>query len=77
MAKPKECFGELANMSVRYRAQGQNYYLYVDKEKLKECDQCPYFSKCMFLKYNDMFSELIKLLNEQRNPGTQSIRNRL
>jgi hypothetical protein len=77
MAKPKECFGELANMAIRFRSQGGNYYLYKDKEKLKECDQCPYFSKCMFVKYSDMFEEMIKLLNEQRNPGSQKIRTRL
>jgi len=51
MAKPKECFGELANMAIRYRSQGGSYYLYKDREKLKECDQCPYFNKCMFVKY--------------------------
>ena len=29
------------------------------------------------LKYNDIFEEMIKLLNEQRNPGSQKIRTRL
>jgi len=77
MGKPKECFGELANMAVRYRSQSQNNFLFVDDEKLKECDQCQYFTKCMFVKNKQMFEELIKLINEQRNPGSQVIRNRL
>ncbi len=77
MAKPKECFGELANMALRFRAQSQNYFLFVDDQKLKECDQCQYFNKCMFVKYNELFGEMVKLLNEQRNPGSQVIRNRL
>ena len=64
MVERKECFGELANMSVRYRDQSRQHFLRVDEEKLKECDQCALFCKCMFLKYNDMFRTLLGLVND-------------
>lgn len=66
MAERKECFGQLANIRVRYRDLSKQHFLYVDQEKLKECDQCPLFSKCMFLRYNEIFKELIQLLDEKR-----------
>ena len=64
MPEMKECFGQLANMSIRYRNQSRAHYLRVDDEKLKECDACKLFTKCMFLKYNDLIRELIKKLDE-------------
>jgi len=60
----KECFGELANMTVRYNASTKKYFLRIDDEKLKECDHCPLFTKCMFLKYNEMIKELIRLVDD-------------
>lgn len=64
MSETKECFGQLANMRVRFRDHSKQHYLYVDSEKLKECDRCPLFAKCMFLRYNEIFKELIRLLDE-------------
>lgn len=64
MAETKECFGQLANMSFRFIDASKSHILRVDEEKLKECDRCPLFTKCMFLKYNDMFREVLRLLDE-------------
>lgn len=60
----KECFGELANMTVRYNNSTKKHYLRVDDEKLKECDNCPLFSKCMFMRYNEIIQELLRLIDE-------------
>ena len=65
MADTKECFGQLANIRVRFRDHSKQHYLYVDQEKLKECDRCPLFAKCMFLRYNDLFKDVLQLLDEQ------------
>ncbi|MBX7257401.1 MAG: hypothetical protein K1Y02_13640 [Candidatus Hydrogenedentes bacterium] len=62
----KECFGQLANMSIRFRDHSKQHFLRVDEEKLKECDTCPLFTKCMFLKYNDLMKEMLKLLDERK-----------
>lgn len=59
----KECFGQLANISIRYRDASKQHYLRVDDEKLKECDQCALFGKCMFLRYNDLIKELLRLVD--------------
>lgn len=71
MTEKKECFGQLANMRVRYRDFSKQHYLYMDNEKLKECDQCPLFAKCMFLRYNELFKELLQMVGGK---GTQSFR---
>ena len=63
MAETKECFGQLANIRVRFRDHSKQHYLYVDQDKLKECDRCALFTKCMFLRYNELFKELLKLLD--------------
>ena len=63
MPEMKECFGQLANLSVRFRDLSKQHYLRVDEEKLKECDTCRLFTKCMFLKYNDLFKEVLTLLD--------------
>lgn len=60
----KECFGELANMTVRYNNSTKKHYLRVDDEKLKECDQCPLFTKCMFVRNNEIIQELLRLIDE-------------
>ncbi len=60
----KECFGQLANMTVYYNHSTKKHFLRVDDEKLKECDRCPLFTKCMFLKYNDMIRELIRMVDD-------------
>ncbi|HOZ50062.1 MAG TPA: hypothetical protein PLO37_18600 [Candidatus Hydrogenedentes bacterium] len=64
MPQMKECFGQLANIRVRFRDQSKQHYLYVDNEKLKECDQCPLFTKCMFLRYNEIFKDLLQLVDD-------------
>lgn len=69
--KMKECFGQLANMTIRYRDASRQHFLRVDDEKLKECDTCHLFTKCMFVKYNDMIRELLKLVNEAKEPRTR------
>ena len=74
MAEKKECFGQLANMRVKYRDQSKQHYLHVDSDKLKECDRCPLFTKCMFLRYNDLFKELLDLVD---NPGGSRVRSTL
>ena len=66
----KECFGQLANMTIRFNNSTKMHYLRKDEEKLKECDQCNLFNKCMFVKYNEMFDELIRLIDE--NGATDS-----
>ena len=60
----KECFGELANLRIAYNNSTRNHFLRVDEEKLKECDRCPLFTKCMFLKYNEVTQELLRLIDE-------------
>ena len=73
MAAMKECFGQLANMSVRYRNQSQAHYLRIDEEKLKECDSCKLFTKCMFLKYNDVIRELLKKIDDMESSKAQRL----
>ncbi len=61
----KECFGQLANMKITYNNSTRRRYLRVDEEKLKECDHCPLFNKCMFLRYNEIMRELLSMLDDQ------------
>jgi len=69
MPETKECFGRCANMSVRYRDAAKLHFLYVDEEKMKECDICPLFSRCMFLRYNEVIKDLLQILdNKGRDP---------
>lgn len=63
MSEVKECFGRCANMSVRFRDHSKQHYLRIDEEKLKECDRCPLFNKCMFVRYNDVIKELLQLID--------------
>jgi hypothetical protein len=65
VAEMKECFGQLANMTVRFRDLSKQHYLRVDEEKLQECDGCHLFTKCMFLKYNELIKDLLKRIDEQ------------
>ena len=60
----KECFGQLANMKVSYNNSTRRHYLRVDDEKMKECDQCPLFNKCMFLRYNELMKEMLRMIDE-------------
>ena len=60
----KACFGELANMKIAYNNSTRKHYLRVDDEKLKECDQCPLFGKCMFLRYNELMKEMLQLIDQ-------------
>ena len=59
----KECFGQLANMKVTYNNSTRKHYLRVDEEKLKECDQCNLFNKCMFVRYNEVMQEMLRLID--------------
>lgn len=70
----KECFGELANLTVHYNKGTRKHFLRQDDEKLKECDNCPLFTKCMFLRYNDLFRELLRILDDT---GTEDPRPRI
>lgn len=64
MSDIKECFGQLANVTVRMNPSTRKHFLRVDDEKLKECDKCPLFAKCMFLRYNEIFQEVFRLLDD-------------
>ena len=64
--KMKECFGQCANMTIRFRDASKQHFLRIDEEKLRECDTCHLFNKCMFIKYNDMIRDLIKLIDESK-----------
>jgi hypothetical protein len=59
----KECFGQCANMTIKFRDHSKQHYLRVDEEKLKECDTCNLFNKCMFLRYNELIKDMLKLLD--------------
>ncbi|MCC6488864.1 MAG: hypothetical protein IT364_15300 [Candidatus Hydrogenedentes bacterium] len=74
MAQPpmKECFGQLANMSIRIRDHSKQHYLRVDEEKMKECDTCHLFTKCMFLKHNDLMREMLKMIDANRSPESMT-----
>ncbi|MDZ4858160.1 MAG: hypothetical protein SGI88_04195 [Candidatus Hydrogenedentes bacterium] len=63
MPQLKECFGQCGNLTIKFRDHSKQHYLRVDEEKLKECDVCPLFSKCMFLRYNELIKELLKLVD--------------
>lgn len=63
MPEIKECFGRCANMTVKFRDHSKQHYLRVDEEKLKECDHCALFNKCMFVRYNEIIRELLQLID--------------
>lgn len=63
MPEMKECFGHCANMTIRFRDHSKQHYLRIDDEKLKECDRCVLFNKCMFVRYNDLIKELLQLID--------------
>jgi hypothetical protein len=65
----KECFGQLANLNIKKNVSTQKHYLRRDDEKLKECDTCNLFTKCMFLKYNDIIKELLEIVDEASEQG--------
>lgn len=65
MPPMKECFGQLGNMSIRYIEQSRQHVLRMDDEKLKECDTCHLFTKCMFLRYNDLMRTMLRMLDER------------
>lgn len=67
----KECFGQLANLKITLNNSTQRHYLRRDDEKLKECDTCNLFTKCMFLKYNEIIKDVLEIAdhaNEQGQP---------
>lgn len=60
----KECFGQLAHLKIHYNNSTQKHFLRKDSEKLKECDKCHLFNKCMFLKYNELMQEMLRMIDE-------------
>lgn len=64
MAEKKECFGQLANLTIHYNHSTSKHYLRKDTTKLKECDRCSLFTKCMFLKYNELMEEMLRMIDE-------------
>lgn len=60
----KECFGQLANMKISFNNSTQKHYLRTDDEKLRECDECSLFNKCMFLRYNELMKEMLELVDD-------------
>jgi len=69
MPEVKECFGRCANMTIRFRNHSKQHFLRIDEEKLKECDRCPLFNKCMFLRYNDLIKELLQMIDKAGGDG--------
>jgi hypothetical protein len=65
----KECFGQLANLSIMYNNSTQRHYLRQDDVKLRECDECPLFNKCMFLKYNALMKEMLEIMDDNAGAG--------
>lgn len=61
----KECFGQLANMSISFNNSTQRHYLRVDEVKLRECDECSLFNKCMFLRYNALMKEMLEIVDDR------------
>lgn len=64
MPEQKDCFGQLAGLAIRFRDRTKQHFLRLDEEKLKECDHCHLFNKCMFLRYNELLKEVLTLLDE-------------
>ena len=60
----KECFGQLGNTTIHYNNRTQRHFLRVDEEKMKECDECPLFMKCMFLRHNELMRELLRMIDD-------------
>ena len=71
MTQMKECFGQLANMSISFRSTSKQHYLRVDEDKYKECDTCPLLVKCMFLKYNELIRDLLRLVDSANPQDTK------
>ncbi|GEM_PF-1258185 len=71
MTQMKECFGQLGNMSITFRNASKQHFLREDEEKLKECNTCPLFVKCMFLKYNELIRDLLRLIDSASPQDTK------
>ena len=68
----KECFGQLANLSISFNNSTQKHYLRQDDVKLRECDECSLFNICMFLRYNALMKEMLEIIDE--NVGSDKTR---
>jgi len=66
----KECFGQLANLSIAFNNSTQKHYLRQDDEKLRECDSCNLFNKCMFLRYNAIMKEMLEIVDDKVSKDT-------
>lgn len=60
----KECFGQLANMKISYNNSTHKHFLRTDDVKLRECDTCNLFNKCMFVRYNELMKEMLELVDD-------------
>ena len=67
MSEMKECFGRCAHLSIRYRDLSRQHFLHVDEEKLQECNECPLFAQCMFLRHNEVIRDLLRMMDQ---PGS-------
>ena len=70
----KECFGQVGNTKIHFNNSTQKHYLRVDEEKMKECNECHLFARCMFLRYNELMQEMLRLLDES---GSKDMRPKL
>ena len=69
----KECFGQLANIKIAHNNSTRKHYLRVDDEKLKECDRCNLFNKCMFLRYNELMKEMLLIIDEMGGDASRRL----
>jgi hypothetical protein len=44
----------------------------IDEDKLKECEVCPLFNRCLFLKHNELFKEVLRLIDERLAPTART-----
>lgn len=65
MDELKACFGRCANLEIYYRDMSKKHFLRMDEEKLAECNECPLFARCMFQRYNKLFSEILEAMDTQ------------
>jgi hypothetical protein len=63
----KECFGQLANLTIAFNNSTRRHYLRQDDVKLRECDSCNLFNKCMFLKYNTLMKEMLEIIDQKED----------
>ena len=65
MTESKPCFGHCGNLAIRYRDVAKEHYVFLDSEKMKECAGCNLFAGCTFQTYNDLFKDLVRLVDSK------------